>query len=104
MLLGPNHSQHILSFASNMYHQNITGRTIFPMFPAIPAITIILTRESMEPPLIDDSCSRKECSICLDDFCDGFEISGMPGSHLYHKDCVEKWSETSHIFRVIFFM
>ena len=84
-----------------MYHQNIIGCTIFPM---VLVITVVPARESMEPPLIDNSCSRKECSICLDDFCDGFEVSGMPCSHLYHKECIEKWSEMSHIVRVIFSM
>ena len=84
-----------------MYHQNIIGCTIFPM---VLVITVVPTRESMEPPLIDDSYSGKECSICLDDFCDGFEVFGMPCSHLYHKDCIEKWSEMSHIVRVIFSM
>ena len=57
--------------------------------------------EALKKVRIDGSCSSND-SICLDDFCDGFEVFGMPCSHLYHKDCIEKWSETSHIVRFIF--
>ncbi|CAO2143276.1 unnamed protein product [Urochloa humidicola] len=41
----------------------------------------------------DGSASRQSCSICLDDFEDGEEMSVMPctGGHEFHTSCVTEW-------------
>ena len=52
--------------------------------------------EALKKVRIDGSCSSND-SICLDDFCDGFEVMVMPCLHLYQKDCIVKWLETSHL-------
>ncbi|XVE55334.1 hypothetical protein DITRI_Ditri03aG0150400 [Diplodiscus trichospermus] len=41
--------------------------------------------------------SKKECSICLDEFLEGEEVASMPCGHVYHDGCIVKWLETSHL-------
>ena len=38
----------------------------------------------------------QECSICLEEFQIGFEVTSMPCSHVYHGKCIGKWLQTSH--------
>ncbi|KAF3964743.1 hypothetical protein CMV_010997 [Castanea mollissima] len=40
--------------------------------------------------------SIQECSICLEEFQTGFEVTRMPCSHVYHGKCIVKWLQTSH--------
>ncbi|KAK9995997.1 hypothetical protein SO802_020683 [Lithocarpus litseifolius] len=42
------------------------------------------------------SNSIQECSICLEEFQTGFEVTRMPCSHVYHGKCIAKWLQTSH--------
>ena len=42
------------------------------------------------------SNSIQECSICLEEFQTGFEVTRMPCSHVYHEKCIAKWLQTSH--------
>ena len=97
----------ILSFASDMFNDT---QTLF----SISLGVLVTTNERpvtdyMEPATkssiealkivkIDGSwTSNDQCSICLDDFCDGSEVMVMPFLHIYHKDCIVKWLETSHL-------
>ena len=114
----------ILSFASVMFNdaRNI-GRVLFPIAVFVLVVTPYderdqidrAIRESMEARTvktvpaakssidglkkvrIDDFCSIRECSICLEEFCDGLEVVCLPCLHLYHKDCIVKWLHTSHL-------
>ncbi|XP_022764198.1 E3 ubiquitin-protein ligase RING1-like [Durio zibethinus] len=45
----------------------------------------------------EDMNSKKQCTICLDDFIDGEEIASMPCGHVYHDGCIVKWFETNHL-------
>ncbi|KAJ7982223.1 RING/U-box superfamily protein [Quillaja saponaria] len=47
------------------------------------------TIEGLEKVRIEGS--RGNCSICLEDFEDGFEAIRMPCSHIYHGDCIVNW-------------
>lgn len=38
-----------------------------------------------------------KCMVCLEELWMKSEISRMPCSHLYHRDCIVKWLETSHM-------
>ena len=94
----------ILSFASNMFNST---QTFFPINLAIfdtPPVTDFMdpatksSIEALKKVKIDESCtSSDQCSICLNDFCDGSEVMVMPCLHLYHKDCIVRWLETSHL-------
>lgn len=114
----------ILSFASVMFNdaRNI-GRVLFPIAVFVLVVTPYderdqidrAIRESMEARTvktvpaakssidglkkvrIDDFCSIRECSICLEEFCDELEVVCLPCLHLYHKDCIVKWLHTSHL-------
>ncbi|KAF7831677.1 E3 ubiquitin-protein ligase RING1-like [Senna tora] len=41
--------------------------------------------------------SVKQCSICLEDFKGGDDVSGMPCKHVFHKDCIVQWLKESHV-------
>ncbi|XWS23734.1 hypothetical protein CRYUN_Cryun28dG0040700 [Craigia yunnanensis] len=47
--------------------------------------------------LFEGLSSKKECTICLDEFLDGDEVALMPCGHVYHDGCIVKWLETSHL-------
>uniref|UniRef100_A0A5B7BTL4 RING-type E3 ubiquitin transferase n=1 Tax=Davidia involucrata TaxID=16924 RepID=A0A5B7BTL4_DAVIN len=47
--------------------------------------------------LLDDSCSLKECAICLEMLSVGLEFIRMPCSHIYHGDCIVRWLERSNL-------
>ncbi|OMO68891.1 Zinc finger, RING-type [Corchorus olitorius] len=38
----------------------------------------------------------KECSICMEEFCNGEVIALMPCEHVYHHSCIVRWLEMSH--------
>ncbi|XP_038885922.1 E3 ubiquitin-protein ligase RING1-like [Benincasa hispida] len=38
-----------------------------------------------------------ECRICLDELMNGMEVTRLPCAHVYHRDCIVKWLETSHL-------
>ena len=47
--------------------------------------------------LLEGLSSKKECTICLDEFLEGDEVALMPCGHVYHDGCIVKWLETSHL-------
>lgn len=64
------------------------------------ALTVPATKSSIEglkKVKIDLSCTIKECSVCLEEFRIELEVMRMPCSHLFHKDCIVRWLETSHL-------
>ncbi|KAG7016485.1 E3 ubiquitin-protein ligase RING1-like protein, partial [Cucurbita argyrosperma subsp. argyrosperma] len=38
-----------------------------------------------------------ECRICLDELMNGMEVTQLPCDHFYHRECIVKWLETSHL-------
>ncbi|XP_022764197.1 E3 ubiquitin-protein ligase RING1-like [Durio zibethinus] len=46
---------------------------------------------------LEDMSSKKQCSICLDEFIDGEEVALMPCGHVYHDGCIVRWLETNHM-------
>ncbi|XWS74577.1 hypothetical protein CRYUN_Cryun01aG0010400 [Craigia yunnanensis] len=46
---------------------------------------------------LEDVSSKKQCTICLDEFLDGEEVASMPCGHAYHDGCIVRWLETSHL-------
>ncbi|OMO87717.1 Zinc finger, RING-type [Corchorus capsularis] len=46
---------------------------------------------------LDCLSSKKQCTICLDEFSDGEELVWMPCGHVYHNHCIVTWLETSHL-------
>ncbi|XP_062149961.1 probable E3 ubiquitin-protein ligase RHC2A [Alnus glutinosa] len=56
--------------------------------------------EALRNVRIDDgSCTARECSICLEEFCSGLEpeVVCMPCSHVYHRGCIVRWLQRSHL-------
>ncbi|KAK8599370.1 hypothetical protein V6N13_077296 [Hibiscus sabdariffa] len=47
----------------------------------------------------EGSSSKKGCTVCLDEFSDGVEVTSMPCGHMYHYDCIVEWLKTSHMCR-----
>ncbi|KAJ7982222.1 RING/U-box superfamily protein [Quillaja saponaria] len=41
--------------------------------------------------------SRGHCSICLEDFEDGCEVTRTPCSHVYHGDCIVNWLHNNNL-------
>ena len=41
--------------------------------------------------------NKKECSICFEKFVKNDEIATLPCIHMFHKNCIKKWLETSNI-------
>ncbi|XP_031378264.1 uncharacterized protein LOC116193665 [Punica granatum] len=40
--------------------------------------------------------TSSDCSICLEAFKPGMELTEMPCSHIFHGGCIEKWLKQSH--------
>ncbi|KAM7272469.1 hypothetical protein ACFE04_027132 [Oxalis oulophora] len=38
-----------------------------------------------------ESVQCTTCSICLDDFEAGLEVTCMPCNHMFHEDCITEW-------------
>ncbi|KAL4614018.1 hypothetical protein ACB092_07G025100 [Castanea dentata] len=43
------------------------------------------------------SNSIQECTICMEEFRIGSEVTRMPCSHIYHEKCIFKWLKMSHL-------
>ncbi|KAL4614014.1 hypothetical protein ACB092_07G024700 [Castanea dentata] len=39
----------------------------------------------------------QECTICMEEFRIGSEVTRMPCSHIYHEKCIFKWLNMSHL-------
>ncbi|KAL5545024.1 hypothetical protein UlMin_008808 [Ulmus minor] len=71
-------------------------------FMTVPATKSSI--EELEEVKIESSDTiTTDCRICLEDFlstlnCDGQEqkVVRLPCTHLFHKDCIVQWLETSH--------
>ncbi|RVW35586.1 Polynucleotide 5'-hydroxyl-kinase NOL9 [Vitis vinifera] len=53
--------------------------------------------EALEKIKFEDVNSTDKCIICLEEFATELEVSRMPCSHVYHKDCIIEWLERSHM-------
>ena len=53
--------------------------------------------EALEKIKFEDVNSTDKCIICLEEFAMESEVSRMPCSHVYHKDCIIEWLERSHV-------
>ncbi|XP_050234788.1 E3 ubiquitin-protein ligase CIP8-like [Mercurialis annua] len=50
--------------------------------------------ENLERVVLNDiEDSSKSCAICIKEIVAGIEVTRMPCSHLYHKDCIVEWLE-----------
>lgn len=87
------------------YQIELATRESMDMFPTVPATESSIEALKIES-LRDISTTEKYCSICLEklvsDMKDGEddrpkEMARMPCSHLYHKDCINRWLRTSHL-------
>ncbi|KAM7266043.1 hypothetical protein ACFE04_003726 [Oxalis oulophora] len=45
----------------------------------------------------DQSAQCTTCSICLDDFQDGLEVTHMPCNHMFHEDCIIEWLKENRL-------
>ncbi|KAK7247069.1 hypothetical protein RIF29_41945 [Crotalaria pallida] len=50
---------------------------------------VILEKDNME-------MMMERCSICLEEFNGGAEVSSLPCKHVYHGECITKWLERNH--------
>ena len=78
-----------------------------PLFRTIPASKSSI--EALKEVKVDHDLGGKtleQCSICLEnlsfekfnnDIDDSKRVLLMPCSHLFHKDCIVRWLETSHM-------
>ncbi|RVW35554.1 E3 ubiquitin-protein ligase RING1 [Vitis vinifera] len=53
--------------------------------------------EALEKIKFEDVNLTGKCIICLEEFATESEVSRMPCSHVYHKDCIIEWLERSHM-------
>jgi len=53
------------------------------MISSLPSSTIAKASELQE--------DQKQCSICLDEFCDHDRVRRLPCLHYFHEDCVDRW-------------
>eukprot|EP00816_Leptocylindrus_hargravesii_P013715 CAMPEP_0196803084 /NCGR_PEP_ID=MMETSP1362-20130617/2520_1 /TAXON_ID=163516 /ORGANISM="Leptocylindrus danicus, Strain CCMP1856" /LENGTH=431 /DNA_ID=CAMNT_0042174517 /DNA_START=144 /DNA_END=1439 /DNA_ORIENTATION=+ len=53
------------------------------MISSLPSSTIGKASELQE--------DQKQCSICLDEFCDNDRVRRLPCLHYFHEDCVDRW-------------
>ncbi|CAL9023360.1 unnamed protein product [Prunus brigantina] len=43
-----------------------------------------------------ESQNNGECSICLDEFSEGEQVTQTPCKHKFHEDCILKWLNGKH--------
>ncbi|KAF5735508.1 hypothetical protein HS088_TW15G01015 [Tripterygium wilfordii] len=56
------------------------------------------SKESIEGLLrFEDSCGVNKCVICLEESLVGVKVARMPCGHVFHRDCIVRWLETSHL-------
>ena len=61
-------------------------------FHPVPATMASI--KALEKVVLDGS---DHCTICLDEFCVGSEVTRMPCSHVYHQDCIVEWLKMSNL-------
>ncbi|KAL6995098.1 RING-type E3 ubiquitin transferase [Sarracenia purpurea var. burkii] len=71
--------------ASAMFELMVADR-----FEAVPTIRFSI-ETALERVVVGGSCSRNQCTICLEKFSVGSEIARMPCSHVYHRGCIVQW-------------
>ncbi len=54
-----------------------------------PSVSICLSRSPS--PTLSNSESHSECSICLESYRSGQEVSILACSHEYHSSCIGEW-------------
>lgn len=66
---------------------------------SIPGYASMANNKGLKPKDIEGldsftwgSCDGAECSICLNDLCEGDSVRTLPGcSHTFHKSCIDLW-------------
>ncbi|KAF5206354.1 RING/FYVE/PHD-type zinc finger family protein [Thalictrum thalictroides] len=60
--------------------------------PAAPsAVEALKTKQ-----YCDEENSKDPCTICREEFMTGEDVTLMPCSHIFHKDCIECWLKTTN--------
>jgi hypothetical protein len=57
---------------------------------------IMLDKMRNVKPSVDMICSLPSCPICSEDFDESVEVTQLPCSHFFHKNCVFQWFEMKH--------
>ncbi|EXC01103.1 E3 ubiquitin-protein ligase RING1-like protein [Morus notabilis] len=88
--------------------EELVTEQMSPTVPAVrPASMEALKEVKIETLDANTTLTEEECSICLEEFSlcgldrdggggDRWKIVQMPCSHVYHRDCIIQWLETSH--------
>ncbi|CAB4320315.1 unnamed protein product [Prunus armeniaca] len=64
----------------------------------IPADKSIIEQlEKLRLDGLEENTRQMACTICMEDFEGGAEVTRLPCLHLYHGDCIVQWLETSHL-------
>lgn len=64
----------------------------------IPADKSIIEQlEKLRLDGLEENTKQMACTICMEDFEGGVEVTQLPCLHLYHGDCIVQWLETSHV-------
>ncbi|KAK3189864.1 hypothetical protein Dsin_029425 [Dipteronia sinensis] len=75
-----------------------TGHKVEPILVQFGIVNVISMKEnSLFTHVIEEgSLKGEQCVICLEEFSSGeLEIVLMPCSHVYHRNCITKWLQTT---------
>ncbi|KAF9614614.1 hypothetical protein IFM89_019591 [Coptis chinensis] len=59
---------------------------------ASSAVASLETRKYVEK----ENSEEGSCPVCLDEFCEGIEVTLMPCKHVFHNGCIKEWLQTNH--------
>ncbi|KAK7282516.1 hypothetical protein RIF29_11358 [Crotalaria pallida] len=52
--------------------------------------------ESIKKVILEEGMEMERCSVCLEEFVGGTEVSSLPCKHVYHGECITRWLQRSH--------
>ncbi|KAF8379107.1 hypothetical protein HHK36_028536 [Tetracentron sinense] len=53
--------------------------------------------EGLETMKLERGESVEHCTVCLEDFLIGMDVTKMPCSHTFHRECIARWLEQSNL-------